>query len=379
MSEKNGIGEAGTILLYLQYAIATAIFLLLFTDLSVQTLAAQDEDLSSSEPELLRVAINRVEPFVFLGEDEPRGFSIDLWDAVANEADLAYEFVEVENVAALLAVVEAGEVDLGIGATTITADREELVDFSLPFFASGLQILAVDIPEQGILSRVRGVFNTNLLSFLGAAFLILLLIAHVAWLLERDENPEFMGGYIKGIGAALYWTIVTASTVGYGDTVLRDRFGKLLAVVWMLLSLFLVSYFTATVTTSLTVNQLQVDINGPEDLRGQNVITLPGTTSSFYLLDRGIAFDTVANVDVALAALESQQADAFVYDAPVLQYLYLTREHDSLRLVPTIFQDENYGIVLQQGSLIEEEIDLALLTVQENGVYDQIHRRWFGQ
>ena len=150
-------------------------------------------------------------------------------------------------------------------------------------------------------------------------------------------------------------------------------------MVWMLLSLFLVSYFTATVTSSLTVGRLESGINGPQDLRGYSVVTLPGTTSAIYLVERGIAFETVPNVEIGIQALSDGSADALVYDAPVLQYFSNLTIASDVILVPTIFQNENYGIVLAQGSDLKEEVNRSLLRVQENGVYDQLTLRWFGR
>ncbi|MEM8859180.1 MAG: transporter substrate-binding domain-containing protein [Chloroflexota bacterium] len=340
---------------------------------------ATDSVSTAQSSDVLKVGINPVEPFVFLDGPVPSGFSIDLWDAIANEAGIEYEFIELENVTALLDAVQAEEIDLGIGATSIRASREEVVDFSLPFFAAGLQIMTASDVDQGALSVFRSIFTPNLVRFLAATLATLLVVAHVAWLLERDENEDFQGSYLRGIWGGIYWTIVTASTVGYGDTVLKDSRGKLLAVVWMLLSLFLVSYFTATVTTSLTVGRLESGIRGPQDLRGFSVITLPGTTSAAYLTERGIAHSTVEDVQTAIGALQNGSADALVYDAPVLQYFSNLAIAQDVILVPTIFQNENYGIVLPQGSPLKEEVNQSLLRVQENGVYAQLTQRWFGR
>ena len=355
----------------------TLILIGLLAAVAVSFLFGVRADAQNSER--LKVAVNPVEPFVFLDGPVPSGFSIDLWDAVAKEADIEYEFVEVENVTALLAAVQAGEVDLGIGATSIRASREEVVDFSLPFFAAGLQIMTAADVNQGALAVFRSIFTPNLIRFLVATLATLLLVAHIAWLLERDENEDFQGSYLRGIWGAFYWTIVTASTVGYGDTVLKDSRGRLLAVVWMLLSLFLVSYFTATVTSSLTVGRLESGVNGPQDLRSLNVITLPGTTSAAYLTERGVNHTTVIDVESGILALQTGEADALVYDAPVLQYYANLAIAQKMVLVPMIFQNENYGIVMPAESDLTEQVNQALLRVQENGVYDQLTQRWFGR
>ena len=335
--------------------------------------------MAQSDGEPLRVAINPVEPFVLLDGVEPSGFSIDLWDAIASQGDLSYEFVEVDSVASLLEAVATGRADLGIGATSITTQREETFDFSQPFFASGLQILTRQGQSAGLLGALRSIFTGNLIRFLAATFAILLIIAHVAYFLERDENSDFQGGYLHGIYNAFYWTIVTASTVGYGDTVLKDTRGKFLAMVWILMGIFLVSYFTATVTASLTLGQLEQGIQSPGDLRGRAVVTLAGTTSAEFLQSRGIVFTTAASIPEAIGLLQNGTVDAIVYDAPVLQYYSTLAIGRDTVLIPNRFQTENYGIVFPQQSPVQESVNRALLTLYENGVHEQIRLRWFGE
>ncbi len=351
-------------------AVFLAAFILLVGN--SQPAVAQD-----AEPDLI-VGINPIEPFVILDGESPQGFSVDLWNAVAAEAGVSYAFRELENVGALIDSAESGAIDIGIGATSITAEREATVDFSHPFFASGLQILTGPEADPGVFGTLRSIFTRNVLTIIAGSFGILLIIAHIAWWVERDENPAFQGSYLNGIWTAFYWTVTTATTVGYGDTVLRDNRGRLLALSWMLLSLFLVSYFTATITTRLTVARLDVGVNEPDDLRRLRVLTLPETTSARYLRDRGIRFRAVDTVELAAAQLVNGTADALVYDAPTLQYFVTRTEAQGLRLVPTVFREENYGMVMPQGSELRDPINQALLRVYESGTYDLLRQRWFG-
>ena len=105
----------------------------------------------------------------------------------------------------------------------------------------------------------------------------------------------------------------------------------------------------------------------------------PGTTSAAYLTERGIPFDTVPDVETGIRQLKSGEADALIYDAPVLQYFSNLSLSNGVELVPVVFQNENYGIVIQQDSELVEDINRALLRIQENGVYDQLTLRWFGR
>ena len=100
---------------------------------------AQSGGEDTSQP--LRVVIKPLEPFVFVDGAVYRGFSIDLWQEIAARLGWSYEWQLVETVKDQLDAVEQNQADIAITGISITSDREEVVDFSLPYFRAGLQIL----------------------------------------------------------------------------------------------------------------------------------------------------------------------------------------------------------------------------------------------
>lgn len=88
-------------------------------------------------------------PFESANEDgEIVGFDIDLMNALAEDAGLEVEYVNTRWDGIFVALSE-GEFDVVISAATITEEREELVDFSDPYFNAG-QTIAVraDLAEE---------------------------------------------------------------------------------------------------------------------------------------------------------------------------------------------------------------------------------------
>jgi len=91
----------------------------------------------------LRVVTKPIAPFVMLEGDKYTGFSIDLWDAIAKQLKIEYklnvehEFLGVETVGDLIQTVSEKKADAGIAGISMTAKREEKVDFSHSFFNSG--------------------------------------------------------------------------------------------------------------------------------------------------------------------------------------------------------------------------------------------------
>ena len=70
----------------------------------------------------------------------------------------------------------------------------------------------------------------------------------VMWLGERRRNQaQFGGTAAHGIGAGLWWSAVTMTTVGYGDKAPVTILGRLLGLVWMFAAIIIISSFTAAI------------------------------------------------------------------------------------------------------------------------------------
>ncbi len=152
----------------------------------------------------LRVLVKPIPPFVIENADGSlSGFSIDLWQMVEKQLGVQSDMTVLPNVTELLQAIETGKGDVAVAAVTITADREQRMDFSHPFFRSGLQIL-VPGDDMGMvakaLSVIKGMFASQSFRFALLALAILVLgTAHIMWLVERRKNPEFTRNYPMGL------------------------------------------------------------------------------------------------------------------------------------------------------------------------------------
>jgi ABC-type amino acid transport substrate-binding protein len=337
---------------------------------------------SSLNAKTLRVGTKPFAPFAFVQEGKYIGFSIELWDEIAKELDLEYELYGEKTVTDLLNSVSSGNTDVAIAGITITSEREKNVDFSHSFFESGLQILVpANSPTSSVNSFVWLILSPILLETIGVLLLVIVISAHLIWFFERDRNPEmFPKEYPRGIGEACWWSVVTVVTVGYGDKAPIGVGGRIIATIWMFTGVLLVSYFTASVSSALTVQQLETSIQGIEDLNGKRVATVEGSTAADYLTNR----PTVKKVEYELVeeafkSLEEDRVDAVVYDAPVLKNYTLQEGVDKVRVVGAVFERQSYGIALKSNSSYREPINQAILELLENGTYDKIYQKWFGK
>jgi len=209
-------------------------------------------------------------PFEFYEDGEYVGFDIDLINAVADEVGFEIE-METTNFDGIIPGLQTGSFDIAIAGISIREDRKESVDFSDPYYESGLSI---------------GV--------------------HI----DND------------------------------------------------------------------------DIHDIDDLEGKTIATRLGSTSADYIEENieGAEANQYEQLDQAYLAVENGSVDAILYDAPNVAYYIQTQGEDSLKMVGDLYQAENYGIAISKGQ--EELVDAindALSTLRDDGTYDEIYEKWFGE
>jgi polar amino acid transport system substrate-binding protein len=324
----------------------------------------------------IRVATRLIPPFVMEQNGQLTGFSVDLWNKIAAEMGQQTELKVHGSLPEMLQAVEAQTADAAIAAISITAEREAKFDFSQPMFNSGLQILVRSAQTGGLGPNLLDLFSPALRQLLLFAVGMVVAIAHLAWLFERRHpNSPISKSYFPGIFEATWWAASTLAT--QAEEMPKGPLGRLMAVAWMFISVLFVAYFTATVTTGMTVRTLQGDIQSLADLKGRSVATTAGSTAANFLQDKRIKTLAVDKIEVAYEALLRKKADAVVADAPVLMYYAANQGKDKVQLVGDVLQEENYGILLPKNSAYRKPVNSALLKLRENGTYQQLYTHWF--
>ena len=176
----------------------------------------------------------------------------------------------------------------------------------------------------------------------------------------------------------MWWSIVTLTTVGYGDKSPRTGVGRAIAVVWMLSGILIISSFTATVTSALTVGQLRARISGPSDLPRVRVATVADSTSQAYLRSRHIRHQKFSELADALAALDAGEVEAVVYDAPLLRF-ETVHDYPRLHVLPGTFERQDYAIAMPSNSPLREQVNRAVLRVISKPSWDETLTNYLGE
>lgn len=224
---------------------------------------------AAQNKELLVATDTAFVPFEFKQDGKYTGFDIELWDAIAKQAGLKYSLRPMD-FNGIIPGLQTRNIDVALAGITIRDDRKKVIDFSDPYYESGLAILV-----------------------------------------GKDNN-----------------TIKTA----------KDLEGKMVAV----------KIGTATV-----------------DYLKANV---PNAKLKLF-----------PNIDNAFLELATGRVDAVVHDTPNLQYFAKTGGQGRVKVVGSLKSGDFYGIAFPKGSDLVPTVNKALKALQDNGQYDALYTKWFGQ
>jgi polar amino acid transport system substrate-binding protein len=332
----------------------------------------------------IRVAVTIFPPMVMEQNGSLTGFSIDLWNAIATRLKVKTSYQLSPDGRAVEETLRSKNADLTPSAT-ITSARDEVFDFSYPIFETGLQIM---VRGTGATQRTAGrvtpvmdmlrlLFSRTTIEWIGVGVLLVLIPAHVLWLLERRHEDGIISNrnYFPGIFQACFWGLSSLTSQSEGPP--RQWVARALSIFWMFASVVFVASYTAELTTTLTVEQIRGAIEGPADLPGKQVATIANSPAADYLRKQQIQAQEFPPNQM-LKALLDKKVDAVVAPAPMLLYYAAHEGKGRVRVVGPEFERGQVAIAMQLDSPLRKKINRALVALRENGTYQQIYDKWFG-
>jgi ABC-type amino acid transport substrate-binding protein len=333
--------------------------------------SGKPSDLDALMQRRIVVGTKEAPPFAMkTPEGQWTGISIDLWRRIAEEKGITFRFHEEETVQGLVEAVAAGKVDIAVAALTVTAGREDILDFSSAFYGTGLGIA---VPAGGPASWapvVRALTSFGFLQSVLALIGLALAVGLLVWLLERRHNEEFGGTVAKGLSSSVWWTTVAMTQRGIGHQGPRTMPGRFVAMLWMVGSIIAIAVFTAGITSALTVRQLQGNVHGVTDLSKVRVGAVTGSSTEDTLNRLRIRFDGYPNAKEGLQAIRDGKLDAFVYDRPLLAWTINQDFRSSIELLDVTFDQQHYAFALPAGSPLRKPVSVALLK--------EVRSSWWG-
>ncbi|XP_072943228.1 uncharacterized protein Ir8a [Epargyreus clarus] len=322
-----------------------------------------------------------------------------------------------------------GEVDISIAALTMTAEREEVIDFVAPYFEQTGILIVIRRPIQKTsLFKFMTVLRTEVwLSIVGA----LLLTGFMIWLLEKyspysaRNNPEAYPYPCRNFTLKeSFWFALTSFTPQGGGEAPKALSGRTLVAAYWLFVVLMLATFTANLAAFLTVERMQTPVSTLEQLARQsriNYTVVEGSSIHQFFINMKFAEDTLYRVwkEITLNATSDQaqyrvwdypireqyghillainasgpvpdaatgfrqvnehtEADfAFIHDSAEIKY-ELTR-NCNLTEVGEVFAEQPYALGVAAGARLQEDLSRALLDLQKERCLEQLAAKYWNE
>lgn len=131
---------------------------------------------------------------------------------------------------------------------------------------------------------------------------------------------------------------------------------------------------------SIIVKKDNTTINQFTDLVGKRVAVQIGTTSAKEVrkIEGVIVTEFNSSADTFME-LKAGGVDAVVNDRPVNDYYIAKSGVTDVRRLDELLTSEDYGIAMsKKNPALVKDVNAALKKLHENGEYDKIYKKWFG-
>ncbi|KAL2532066.1 Glutamate receptor 3.3 [Abeliophyllum distichum] len=310
------------------------------------------------------------------GTNTSKGFCIDVFTAAVSLLPYAvpYQFIPYGNghenpsYTELVNLITTGYFDAVVGDIAIVTNRTKVLDFTLPYAASGLVVV---VPfkklSTGAWAFLRP-FSAPLWGWFGF------------W--EHRTNDEFRGPPKKQLITILWFSLSTLFFAHKETTV--STLGRLVLILWLFVVLIINSSYTASLTSILTVQKLYSPINGIESLKkGDEPIGYQvGSFAEHYLTEEiGISKSRLRALgspeEYAMALQRDPEKGGVVAVVDELPYIELFLSSQcKFRIAGQPFTKSGWGFAFPRDSPLAVDLSTAILSLSENGDLQRIHDKW---
>lgn len=380
----------------------------------------QKADLDKLANKTLRVVTVYEEPYLML-RSEPdekgrmhEGFMIDLLDLIAKKLKFDYVVYEVPD-RKYGAEVEPGKwngmvgelmhrdsekrADLAAAGMTITYKREEVVDFTKPFLNLGITIIykkPIKTPPElfSFLSPLSiDVWVYMLAAYLCVSFMLFVIarFSPYEWTNPHpcNEDSDVVENQFTILNS-LWFTIGSLMQQG-SDVAPRTTSTRIIASIWYLFTLILVSSYTANLAAFLTVERMDTPIENVDDLSQQTAIKygtmIGGSTYDFFkksdlpTYKRMWSFmqanPEAAFVNSSAEGFERVKTSDYAYLAESTTIDYTVQRNCELDQVGGLLDSKGYGIATPKDSPWREYLSNEVIYFQETQKVQALYTKWW--
>lgn len=306
-------------------------------------------------------------PFQYRNElNEIDGLSIKIWESVAAELGLKYEYVEVQGTQDdLIDKVADHSVDISVAPMSVTYKRSLKVDFSRPYFMNYVGV-AISTFKNSVFTVLFEIIVKMSIVMAVVMVSAALIVGFILWLIERGRDKDMPKSFFRGYGYAI-WSI-SGTFLRYLVYDAHTKAGRAVGMGWLFLGICFMIAINAVVTSSLTValTDQTSAIRIKSDLAHKTVAVEKG--SAYLDLARKMQANTVTvdNTTLGLRLIEDKKVIGYIGDYFVINNTIESKGIKNVKMAPFVLSNDEYAFALPIGSPLKEQINATLVKLQEN-------------
>jgi len=309
---------------------------------------------------------------------QPSAKAIDIiafqvWQAVAKEMGVNYTLAPVNNEQQALDLLRNHKADLVMGPIKLDRKQKD-IEYLNTYIQDNIGVV-ITPKSLSFYSHISPYIHIIFGTAVGILLLVLIIVGILVWLAEYRENAEqFPKPFWRGLGNGIWFAIVSLTTVGFGDRAPVTLVGRIIASIWLIVSVFVLSSFIAIVSAALThAKTHQSSITNVGELKNKRIVYLRNDP----LLEKNAVHLTYRSVPVnsmqqGLELLEKGKADAGIFERIALRFYVHKHPQVDVILTPIKMTNGDYAFAVRKGSSLADRINQALFTQEEIGTINHI-------
>ncbi|PJX28341.1 ABC transporter substrate-binding protein [Advenella sp. S44] len=326
----------------------------------------------------VKVGIYESAPFVVRENGQYSGMAIELWEELERKVGLSSTYQSYPSFHKLIEAVQRGEIDAAVSNLTITRQRAQSIAFTQPWYDSGLRIMTRNKGSGSFQTVFDGLIDSGHLATFVWLLILALFATAIITLIDRKLDSEFPRRWREGLADNFFHTVSILTT---GKTTHKNLFGwvgRIWSAIWMVIGVGIIAYVTSSITSVMTTTSLTNQIHSLSDLSGKTVGVLGGSVAEDYIQELNIQTRSYTDMDASVQGLMSEEVDALVGDAPVLEYFTHSHPTQPVRVVGNVFHPDKYGFGFALQSDLLRPVTLELLGLREQGRIRDLRVKYFG-
>ncbi|XP_022248528.1 glutamate receptor ionotropic, NMDA 3A-like, partial [Limulus polyphemus] len=283
----------------------------------------------------------------------------------------------------------SGAANLAFSSFSITSMRYEVIDFSVPYFHSGVSCLASSKIHDVPLSAFLVPFSVELWVAIFASLNVTAFAAAIyEWLSPFGLNPwgrQRTTNFSLASALWVMWSLLFSHLVAFKAP--KSWPNKVLINLWGCFSVIFLASYTANIAALFAglFFQLRVDDFHDSSLLNQRTGATKGSAAEGYVYSENprlwqhIQKYGVETLEDGLDKLRGGELDVIIGDTAVLNYFRGNEPGCNLHLLGDPIFDDAYAIGMQKGFPLKDAISDLILRYNEFGYIDQLQQKWYGR